>query len=184
MKTLKICLAAIALTGCTHAPSSWELLSRAQLSALVSGHTVYAPPCPNETYGLLLYLANDGTGWLDTAIVPGQPPRPSEMSMILGRGFTDDSRLCVLASPHIRDMPSFAPAFQVCLKVLRSFKRSASGLERVLDRRTFATSCPLALYPYNAFPPRTIDEYLEQVRVLYGGQVPTWFSSAPVTSEQ
>ena len=184
MKQSRIYLMAILLAGCTYAPNPGAMLSRMQLSELVEGHTLYAPPCPNEAYGLLLYLGNDSTGWLDTTFVPGRLPQPSSMSMILGRSFTDDSRLCVLASPHIRDMPSFAPAFPVCLTVLRSSKGSAFVLRRVVDRDTFKTSCPLELYTYNAFPVRIIDEYLEQVRVLYGGQIPSWFTSIPATAGQ
>ncbi len=183
-KVFKIHLAAILLAGCTHAPGPGQMLSRTQLSELISGHTLYVPPCPYTSYGILLYLSNNGYGWLDTSLIPGQLPQPSGMSMILARQFTDDLRLCVLASPHIGDMPSFAPALTVCLQVLRSLEASTRLLGRVLDRGNSETSCPLELYPYNAFPPQIVDQYLEQVEVLYGGQIPSWSTSVPATPVQ
>ena len=170
--------------GCARRLAPDQLLSPTQLSNLVTDRTLYVPfssytpdgmllfssDTPN---GMLLYLARDGTGWLDSRLVSGFPPQPSGMSMVFNWRVVDGSQVCLWASPLIADMPSFTPAFHVCVQVLRS-RMPPDSLEAKITQDGKSRLGPLELYAFNAFPPPVIDQYLTQVRVLYGGQIPTW----------
>jgi len=170
--------------GCVPQPAADQLFSPAQLSNLVAERTLWVPFYSNtpdwihlfsaETpSGMLLYLARDGTGWLESRLVPWAPPQPSGMSMVLNWSVVDRSQVCLWASPRIGDMPSFTPAFHMCIQVLRS-RVTADGLEAKITRGGKLRAGLLELYPFSAFSPQVIDQYLTQVRVLYGGQIPIW----------
>jgi hypothetical protein len=167
-------LAAIVSVGCTPAPPPDQLVSRAELADLVTERTLYVPSCCNTPDGTLVYLAKNGTGWLDSQLMPGSPPSPGGMSMILDWRVIAGSRVCFWASPRIDEMLSFMPAFSECLQVLRAGVSPDRYKVTVMRESDDIKKGWLELYSFNAFPGSVIDQYLVQVRVLYGGGIPTW----------
>ena len=165
--------AVVALANCAHPPAPDQLLSSSELGDLVTDRTLYVPSCCNTADGTLLYLAKDGTGWLDSQMMPASHPRPSGMSMVFRWHIVDGSRLCLWAAPRIGDMPSIAPASFECLQVVRS-QEPPNGLKATIKQDCRHRTGPLYLYPFNAFTQPVIDQYLTQVRVLYGGHIPAW----------
>jgi hypothetical protein len=176
-------VAAVILADCVRAPAPDRFFSRSELSSLVTDRTLYVPSCCNRPDGTLVYLAKDGTGWLDSRLMPGDPPKPGGMSVVLAWRVDDGSQVCLWATPLIGDMPSFVPAFSECLQVLRSLVPPDGLVATVAQGGKFHTSW-LGLYPFNAFPQPVIDQYLTQVRVLYGGHVPAWTVAEPVEAAQ
>jgi hypothetical protein len=166
-------VAAVLPAGCTHAPSPDQLFSPAELSDVVTDRTLYIPSCCNTPHGMLVYLAKGGTGWLDSGMMPGSPPTPGGMSIIFDWRVMDGSRVCFWATPRIGDMLSFLPAFSECLQVLRLSVPFDRYKVTVMQGSDFRSGW-LELYSFNAFPGPVIDQYLLQVRVLYGGGIPTW----------
>jgi len=70
-------------------------------------------------------------------------------------------------------MPSFAPAFWQCVQVVRS-PEPLGGLMANVTRDGKSRTGGLDVYPSNVFPAAVIEQYLTQVRVLYGGHIPAW----------
>lgn len=165
--------AVVALVACAHAPAPDQLLSTSELGDLVTDRTLYVPACCNTPDGTLLYLAKDGTGWLDSRLMRASHPRPSGMSIVFHWHVADGSQVCLWAAPRIGDMPSIAPASFECLQVLRS-QEPPNGLKATIKQDCQHHTGPLYLYPFNAFTQPVIDQYLTQVRVLYGGHIPAW----------
>jgi hypothetical protein len=120
----------------------------------------------------LIYLAPDGTGWLDAQVGQAAVPSTGSMSMLTNWYLASESQVCATASPLIGAMPSFASAKLVCVQLLRPGPHDAPTAVILLDRRYQALL--LTLYPFNAFPDATIEQYRFQVSVLFGGQIPTW----------
>ncbi len=168
--------------GCAGIPVAVQSLSRAELSDLVTDKTLYVPSVCDTPDGMLLYLAKDGTGWLDSRLMRGDLPRPSEMSIVFEWRVVDGSRVCLSAAPRIGEMPSFMPAFSQCLPVLRSSVPPYNLLTTVTQGGKSCTN-RVDLYPYNAFPRSVVDEYLTQVRVLYGGHIPRWTAPEPIQAD-
>ena len=169
-------LLAVALaSGCVHSPPADQLFSPSQLSSLVADRTLSIRSSPSVPEGMLLYLARDGTGWFQE---PSYPPKPGRMSMVFDWHVADGSHVCLWATPRIGDIPSLTPAFQTCVQVLRS-QRVPGGLKAVFAQDGHLATGPIALYPFNAFAPRVIAEYLALVRVLYGGTIPVWTIPEP-----
>ena len=100
--------------------------------------------------------------------------------MVFNWRVTAGSQLCVWATPRIGDMPSFMPAFLECLAVLRSAERP-DELKVTITKNGRSRTAPLYVYPSSAFPQPVIDQYLTQVRVLYGGHLPNWDIRQQVT---
>jgi len=125
---------------------------------------------PPET---LIYLSPAGGGWVDNELIAGGPPRPADMSMILGWRALAPSSVCFWASPTIGSMQSFAPPFEECMHVTRP-AAFPDSLSAVVTLDGTSRTGWLQILPGSAFPPSSIDTYLEQVRVLYGGRIPQW----------
>jgi hypothetical protein len=164
---------AVIVAGCSHAPTQDQLFTPAELSELVTGQTLYVPGCCDAPTGTLLYLSKDGSGWLDSRLMPGYPATPGGMSIVLQWRVVDGSRVCLWATPRIADMPSFAPPFSQCIQVLRSHEPPGS-LTASVTRDGKTRTGELDVYPSNIFPAATIEQYLTQVRVFYGGHIPAW----------
>jgi hypothetical protein len=96
------------------------------------------------------------------------------MSMVFNWRVMDGSWICLSATPLIGEMPSFIPAFSECLQVLRSSRAPPGRYKVTITRGGNSRAGWLDLYPFNAFPRPVINQYLSQVRVLYGGAIPTW----------
>ena len=77
--------------GCAGIPVAVQSLSRAELSDLVTDKTLYVPSVCDTPDGMLLYLAKDGTGWLDSRLMRGDVRRPSEMSIVFEWRVVDGS---------------------------------------------------------------------------------------------
>ena len=122
---------------------------------------------------MLIYLAPDGTGWLDTQVGPPAPPRVGSMSMLTNWYLAIDSQVCATASPRIGEMPDFYPAKLVCVQVLRPNSPDAGPTAAIWPDGRYQT-LPLTLYASNAFPDAQIAQYRAQVSVLFGGHIPTW----------
>lgn len=167
--------ATIAVAGCMRAvrPLPQQLFAPADLKALLTGRTLRVLAGGGSPFETLLYLGPAGRGWLDDEVVPGTPPDPSAMSMVFAWGLVPASRVCIWATPLIGQMPSFVPPFEQCVQVFRS-GLPPQGLSAVVIRDEGAHMAPLQLLPFNAFPAAAVEQYLEQVRVLYGGKVPNW----------
>jgi hypothetical protein len=162
--------------SCVQAPNPYRLLSQSELTSLVTDRTLYLASCCDAPNGLMLYLADNGTGWLDRRATPPSPPSPGGMSMVFNWGITADSRVCFWATPLIGNMPSLMPASFQCLQIERSRAEPASFRATVTKGYQSRTAA-LYVSAFNAFPEPVISQYLAQVRVLYGGHLPTW--SAP-----
>jgi hypothetical protein len=168
-------VAAMVVAGCASGASPPAALPflPAELDALAAGRTLRVPAGGGSPFETLLFVGPGSRGWLDERVVPGTPPSPGDMSMVFEWGAVPGSRLCVWATPRIGQMPSFVPPSWQCVQVLRS-GQPPQGLSAVVERGEAAHSGPLELLPFNAFPAATIAQYLEQVRVLYGGEIPNW----------
>jgi hypothetical protein len=164
---------ALLTAGCTHEPAASQFLSPDDMNALVTGHTLRALGSGATPKQTLLYLAQDGTGWVDDRGVPGEAPRPGGMSMVFEWRAVEGSRVCLSATPLIGGMPSLAPARHECLQVLR-VSPPGDGLTAAVLRDSEPFTGTLEVYPFNAFPAATVDQYLMQVRILYGGSIPVW----------
>ena len=190
-KGLATVLALLLPTGCMTQPGADELLSPGQLSTLVTGHTLNIVPDRKGPFGpssalcwlspsgcglpyeTLLYLAPEGTGWLDSQLVPGALPRPGAMSIVSQWRIEGTSQICLWASPRVGEMPGLTPPHRECVQVLRTRKPS-EGFKVVVTEDGTSSSGSLRVFPFNAFPASVIDQYLQQVRVLFGGRLPVW----------
>jgi hypothetical protein len=168
--------------GCSRPPTQQQLLSTSELTELVTDRTLRIPSCCNTPDGMLLYLASDGTGWLDTRLLPGYPPTPNEISNVFNWRVADGSQICFWATPRIGEMMSFVPPFSECLQIYRS-RTSPDRLQAAVTR---GSDFPpgwvgeVELLPFNAFPQSVIAQYGMQVRVLYGGRIPAWTAPWPM----
>jgi hypothetical protein len=188
---IKAVLALPLLVGCMARPGGDEPLPAGELSTLAQSHTLrivfdtggpfssrsalcwlWASGCvpPYET---LLYFAPEGNGWLDDQVIPGGYPQPGTMSLVIRWRIADPSRICFWASPRIGEMPSFLPLKLGCIRVFRP-RVPRQGFTAVIEQDGSSRTGSLETYPFNAFPASVIDQYLRQVRVLYGGQLPVW----------
>lgn len=119
MKLWRLVASFVALilpAACASRPAPDQLFSPTQLSNLVTDRTLYVPFSSDTPNGVLLYLARDGTGWLDSQLVSGLPPQPSGMSTVFDWRAVDGSQVCLWASPRTGDMPSFTPPFTYAFK--------------------------------------------------------------------
>ena len=189
---IKLLLAFVVLllpAGCATRPPPSQPLSPTQVTDLVTARTLHisaacsTPPAPYSTWcyvsrcgciapgETLLYLAPGGSGWLNHLVIPGDVPRPGNMSLVLDWRVVGPSQVCFWASPLIGEMPAFVPPHLECILVFRT----TSPHERLwaaVTQSGVPESVPLTLDPFNAFPSSVTDQYLEQVRVLYGGNIP------------
>ena len=164
----------LALAGCAGDPyAGYQPVPAAELTQMVSGNTLLLDRTGKWPFQTLLYLAPGGGGWRDGRLVPGTDPLPGSIAMVLSWQATDDDGLCVWSSPLIGELPAFMPPHKDCLHVLRApvapelLAASASD-----DKRSI--TAPLWLHSGSTFPPGRIAQYEVQVRVLYGGELPTW----------
>jgi hypothetical protein len=173
-RMLILCGGAVALAGCDYSqPVTDRFYPPQELSDLVTGHTMHIGPATEAGRNMLIYLAPDGTGWLDTQVGPPGPPRIGSMSMLTNWYFAAGSHVCATASPRIGEMPDFFPAKLVCVQVLRPDALGTGRAAAVWPDGPYQ-ALPLTVYPYNAFPDATTVQYRRQVSVLYGGHIPTW----------
>jgi hypothetical protein len=174
-KTLALGFVAVASTGCccSSLPITDRFYAPQELSGLVTGRTMRIGDASGSDMFALLYLAPDGTGWLDTEVLPGEPPKPSAMSMLANWRLEGGSQICAWASPRIGEMPSFVPSHLMCIRLLRPDIQNP-GITAVTLRNGWYQVLPLEFYPFNAFSIAAIEQYRRQVRVLYGGQIPDW----------
>lgn len=176
--------AAALLAACARPTASLQPLSPIELSATVSGRTLYiAPPCCRAAPGTLLFLAKDGTGWIDRQVMPGDPPTTGTMSMVFRWDATAASQLRLWATPRIGDMPSFVPPYSECI-LLRRAPPPGRGLEATLARGNAVRTVPVFLYPADAFPPAVVDQYLTQVRALFGSRLPVWTAGGSILDRE
>lgn len=168
-------IAAVAAAACSRVAATPPPapLAPPELHALVSGRTLRVRATAGAPVETLLFLAPDRTGWLDNAVVPGEAPMPAGMSMVFEWGTAPGSRVCVWATPLIGQMPSFVPPFEQCVQILRS-GLPPQGFSAIVEHGEEGRAGPLELLPFNAFPAASTEQYLEQVRVLYGGKIPSW----------
>jgi hypothetical protein len=171
---LILCGGAVALAGCEHnQPVADRFYSPQELSVLVTGSTMHIGAATEPGLNMLIYLAPDSTGWLDTQVgLPG-PPRVGSMSMLTNWYLAVDSQVCATASPPIGEMPDFFPAKLVCVQVLRPDAQGLGPTTVVWSDGRYQ-ALPLTVYPFNAFPEAQTAQYRAQVSVLYGGHIPTW----------
>jgi hypothetical protein len=159
--------------SCVQAPNPYRLLSQSELTRLVTNQTLYVTSCCDAPNGLMLYLTANGTGWLDRRATPPIPPSPGGMSMVFSWGLTTDSGVCFWATPLIGNMPSLMPASFQCLQIERS-RAEPAYYQATVTKGDQSRTAPLYVSAFNAFPEPVISQYLAQVRVLYGGHLPTW----------
>jgi hypothetical protein len=165
---------AATLAGCapSHPPAD-RLYPPRELSDLVTGHTMRIGAVIGTHPHTLIYLAPDGTGWLDAQVGQTALPSTGSMSMLTNWYLATGSQVCATATPLIGLMPSFASAKLVCVQLLRPAPCDDAPTAVVMSDRRYQALL-LALYPFNAFPNATIEQYRLQVSVLFGGQIPTW----------
>jgi hypothetical protein len=180
--------------ACAPQPENDDFVSASQLSELVTGRTLYVEPenddfvsrqlselvtcrsgrcCSSSSSIILLYLAPDGSGWVDSQVIPGAFPQPGEMSKILDWRVAGPSQVCIWAAPLIGELASFVGPHRICVEAFRSHGK-AEGLRAVVTQDGVSRSGMVRLYPFNAFPPFLVDQYLELVRAHYGGTIPIW----------
>jgi hypothetical protein len=165
---------AIALAGCGHSqPPTDRFYPPHELSDLVTGRTMQIGSSIGPGLNMLIYLAPDGTGWLDSQVGQVAPPQVGSMSMLTNWYLAVESQVCATASPRIGQMPNFGPAKLECVQVLRPGAHDVGPTAVVWPDGRYQ-ALPLALYPFNAFPDATITQYHRQVSVLFGGHIPTW----------
>jgi hypothetical protein len=87
------------------------------------------------------------------------------------------------ATPTIGDIPSFVPIQEQCIEVLRP-RNPPAGLLAIIVQGPRSSIGWIDVYPFNAFPQAAIDQYEDQVRVLFGGRLPSWPSVRPLTVPQ
>jgi hypothetical protein len=172
-RALVVGVGALAVAGCGSPPNPDRFYTPRELSDLASGRTMQIGDAYGSRFRLLIYLAPDGTGWLDTQVDARQPPRPGTMSMLSNWYVAIGSQVCAWASPLIGDMPSFVPARLACVQVLRPAVPGA-GATAVVWWNGRYQALPIEFFPMNIFPDAVIEQYRLQVRVLYGGQIPSW----------
>ena len=174
------------VVACATQPQTYDLVSPSQLSESVIGRTLHVDPaegkphgscsglcCSSPYYTILVYLAPDGTGWLDNEVIVGGRPQPSEMSRIIEWHVAGPSQVCIWAAPLIGEMSSFAGPHSECVEVFRS-RQVAGELRAVVTKDGLSRSGALLLYSFNAFSASAVDQYEQQVRVWYGGRMPVW----------
>jgi hypothetical protein len=165
---------AISLAGCGYSqPPTDRFYPPQELSGLVTGRTMQINASAGPGPHMLIYLAPDGTGWLDIQFGRVAPPQVGSMSMLTNWYLAVESQVCATASPRIGDMPNFSPASLVCVQVLRPGAQDVSPTAVVWPNGRYQ-ALPLALYPFNAFPDAEITQYRRQVSVLFGGYIPIW----------
>jgi hypothetical protein len=167
---------AVALTGCSGSSSqsiARRFYAPQELSGLVTGRTMRIGDARGSDRFALLYFAPDGTGWLDTAVLPGEPPEPATMSMLVNWRLEGGSQICAWTSPLIGEMPSGAPAHLMCIRLLRPDIQNPAITAVTLWKGWYQVQ-PVEFYPFNAFSVGATEQYRNQVRVLYGGQIPDW----------
>jgi len=172
---LRALLVLLAPAACAPSPDPARMLTPPQLAELVTDRTLLIRDGTTADDATLLYLARNGTGWLDHSVRAGFPLTPGGISMVLSWRLDDASRVCLWATPRIGEIPTFAPVGLECIQVLRAGPPYAgAGLNAVVTRAGNSSVGWLDTLPFNAFPPPVIDTYLDQLRVLFGGQVPRW----------
>jgi hypothetical protein len=157
-------------------------MSPGELHTLVAGRTLHFGPtreasCNSWDIGCppveaMLYLDRSGGGWAGTRLAPGSPPLPGQISTVIAWYTASPSLLCVSTSPRVGEVPYFVPPRFRCVQVLRG--RPPGGYSVVLAWGPLGEVRPLFIEATNTFPPGVIDEYRLQMRVLYGGQMPSW----------
>jgi hypothetical protein len=173
-RMLILCSGAVALTGCAqNQPPIDRFYPPQELSDLVTGHTMQIGVGTGPGLNMLIYLAPDGTGWLDAQVGPPAAPRIGSMSMLSNWYLAVDSQVCATASPRIGEMPDFFPAKLLCVQVLRPDAQGAGSRVAIWPDGRYQ-ALPLTIYNFNAFPDAEIAQYRAQVSVLYGGHIPTW----------
>jgi hypothetical protein len=174
LKPIAALVVTLVLTGCAQPPPvPYVGFSPEELNQLVTDQTLYIPFCCEAPYGTLMYLSKDGGGWLDSRLKAGSPPTTSEMSLVLNWHVQEGSQVCLWASPLIGEIPSFIPPSYHCLDVEHPANATAPLRVRVMGDNAAGKSW-LTVYPYNAFPASVVDQYMTQLKVLFGGQIPTW----------
>lgn len=165
---------AIALVACGPSPPPTDRFYPPQeLSDLLTDHTMHIGAASGPGLNLLIYLAPDGTGWLDSQAGQVASPHIGSMSMLTKWYLAEGSQVCATASPPIGVMPDIAPAKHLCVQVLRPGAHD-TGPTVVVSSDGRYQALPLALYPFNAFPDDKTTQYRRQVSVLFGGHIPTW----------
>jgi hypothetical protein len=173
-RLLILCGGAVALVGCEHSqPVTDRFYPPQELSDLVTGSTIHIGAATEPGLNMLIYLAPDGTGWLDTQVGPAGPPRIASMSMLTNWYLAVDSQVCATAAPRIGEMPDFFPAKLLCVQLLRPDAQGVGGTAAVWPNGRYQ-ALPLTVYPFDAFPDAETAQYRRQVSVLYGGHTPTW----------
>lgn len=170
-------LAGMVLAGCARAPSPDQYFSQPDLNNLVTDRTLAVVEGPE---GTLLYLSPNGTGWLARNVMPGHTPAPGSMSMIIAWHTDYASRVCYWATPRIGKMPDVAPPSFECLQVLHAPDKPPGIFIGVTQQEDICRVRPLEVYNYNAFPQPLIEQYMTQVRALYGGHIPAWSTASQV----
>jgi hypothetical protein len=182
-----------ALAACAHtAQVARTPLTMAQLSNLVTGNTLHvveasdasaamsAEPCAPATRHCAprrvttIYLAPDGTGWIDEQARRGIAPWTGTMAMITAWGMAPPSTLCLTAAPLIGDMPSFSPARHECVAIARSGAAQGAPLVAAVAQGRDSWVGVVTARAGNEFPPALTSQYIDMVKVLYGGQIPSW----------
>ena len=174
-QTLALGFAAVASAGCCcgSQPVTNRFFAPQELAGLVTGRTMRIGDASGSDRFALLYLAPDGTGWLDSEVLPGVPPKPSTMSMLASWRLEDGSQICAWASPRTGEMMSFVPSHLMCIRLLRPDIQNP-GITAVTLWNGWYQVQPVEFYPFNAFSVAATKQFLHQVRVLYGGQIPDW----------
>jgi hypothetical protein len=167
------------LAGCAPAPAAGQLYSSAELTELLTDHTLLLETGAYGDDPSLLYLARGGTGWLASTVQPQIPPQPGVVSMVVDWYVTDRSSVCVWATPRIGEIPNFVPMHHQCIQVL-TYPVANGWNSANVSRGGESRAGWVALYPFNAIPRSVTNQYLEQVRVLFGGHQPSWSFSRPM----
>lgn len=163
-----------AFAGCAYGPPpAARFYPPQELADLVTGHTLHVAATTGPGPNMLIYLAPDGTGWLDAQFGQDGQTHIGSMSMLSNWYIAAGSQVCATASPRIGEMPDFGPAKLVCVQVLRPSAHVASPAAVVCpDGR--CQELPVAIYPFDAFPEAKVAQYRLQVSVLFGNHIPTW----------
>jgi hypothetical protein len=172
--TLRVALlVSLGATGCSRGQiTQAQPFAPTQLEQLVGGKTLILRPSDGTQYETVLYLDRLGTGWLDAWRVAGTAPNPSDMAAVISWQATAGSQVCVWSAPMIGEIPSGLPPRRQCWRILRSARPPyALGAEACpTERRTTA----IEIRDGNAFARPQIAQYEQQVRVLFGGNMPAW----------
>jgi hypothetical protein len=164
----------LGIAGCAADPyAGFEPVPAAELVRMTSGNTLLIDSTAQWPFQTLLFIAPGGGGWWDGRLEPGSEPQTTGMAMALAWRITDDDDLCVWTSPLISEMPTFTPPDRACLRVIRMTMTPDVMVATSANRQRTITA-PARLVSGNSFPPARIAQYERQVRVLFGGQMPTW----------